>query len=136
VSTILTLTNAEMANQRRGAPIDQDELFCWIAIRIGMCLERSRGSIDKFWDDSPGHFVLASNYRARTGMSLNRFKAISRCLRLGPEGTQEVLYTLLLSSALTNSYRILDCQLDRSLTNGTDVICTLLYQAYFWLWMR
>ena len=57
------------------------ELQKFLGIRLVMTLEHGHGAVDDYWKSDGGTgFLRPRDYGARTGMSLSRFKNISRAL--------------------------------------------------------
>jgi hypothetical protein len=85
MDTMTKLTNDTRIELRLGSEISRNDLLNWIGVRLGMCLERSRGSCKDYWDNSASFFVRPSCYEGRTGMTHHRFNVIDRglhtCLR-------------------------------------------------------
>ena len=73
------------------------ELKKYLGIRLMMSLEHGHGAIDDYWaTESNGGFTIPRNYSARTGMTLTRFKNISRGLCFHDISALSVCTSLLL----------------------------------------
>jgi hypothetical protein len=79
---ILQHTNGYIAANRLGLPVTSTEMLAWMGIRLGMTLERSRGTVEDFWSTEAPGFLRPGDYYQRTGMTLGRYRVISRAFHL------------------------------------------------------
>lgn len=80
---IVRNTNSQMEDYHLVDALTESELQRYIGIRLAMALEYQHGRVEDFWNTEQGSgFMQPRNYEQRTGMTLTRFKNISRSFRL------------------------------------------------------